>query len=250
MQHLNPFRKLKRFLYYKLKKKINIDLDKKIENLSIDDLFQYFSCDKAKKWENGTGHGFSVFYERHLASYKNKKINILEVGSFTGASAATFVKFFPLSKVYCLDINLTNFKYSSRNIEVFALDISEKKMLNKFYKSINISKDTQYFDIIIDDGSHKLSDIVVALNSLYKNLKSGGLYVIEDFKYPNYYKHLNDCTELKVDQILDCLKNKKKFKSNILTQENIDYISNSIEEISDYRGQCKDSDIAFIKRLY
>lgn len=249
MQYLNPFRKLKRFLYYKLKKKINIDLDKKLENLPIDELFQYFNCDKAKKWKNGTGHGFSDFYEKHLTSFKNKKINILEVGSFSGASAASFVKFFPLSKVYCLDINLTNFKYSSKKIEVFGLDISEKEMLNKFYKLINISKETQYFNIIIDDGSHKLGDIVTALNSLYKNLKSGGLYIIEDFKYPNYYKHLNDCAELKVDQILDCLKNKKKFKSNILTRENIDYISKSIEEISYYKGLCKDSDIAFIKRL-
>ena len=122
-------------------------------------------------------------------------------------------------------------------------------MLDKFYKIINISKDAQYFDIIIDDGSHKLSDIVTALSSLYKNLRSGGFYIIEDFKYPNYYKHLNDCTELKIDQILDCFKNKRKFKSNILTEENIDYIINSIKEISEYRGLCKDSDIAFIKRL-
>ena len=249
MQHLNPFRQLKRFLYHKFKKKINIDLDKKLENLSIDELFQYFSCDKAKKWENGTGHGFSDFYEKHLTAYKNKRINILEVGAFAGASAATFVKFFPLSKIYCLDINLTNFKYSSKNIEVFGLDISEEKMLDKFYKIIKIYQDTKHFDIIIDDGSHKLSDIVAALNSLYKNLRLGGFYIIEDFKYPNYYKHLNDCTELKVDQILDCLKNKRKFKSNILTEENIDYMSNSIEEISEYRGLCKDSDIAFIKRL-
>ena len=195
------------------------------------------------------GHGYSEFYEQHLNFFKNKKINILEIGSFAGASAATFVKYFPSAMIYCLDINLTNFKFISKNIKVFGLDVSKKSMINKFYQKIKISQEIEHFDIIIDDGSHKLSDIIISLNTFFRNLTPGGFYVLEDFKFPNYYPHLYDCSENKIDEILNCLKNKKKFSSNILSEEMIQYLLNFIEDIFEHRGLLEDSDIAFIKRL-
>ena len=194
-------------------------------------------------------HGYSEFYEQHLNFFKNKKINILEIGSFAGASAATFVKYFPSATIYCLDINLTNFKFISKNIKVFGLDVSKKSMISKFYKKIKISHETEYFDIIIDDGSHKLSEIIISLNTFFKNLKPGGFYVLEEFKYPNFYPHLDDCPENKIDEILSCLKNKKKFNSNILSDEMIQYLLNFTEDIFQHRGLVKNSDIAFIKKL-
>ena len=46
------------------------------------------------------------------------------------------------------------------------------------------------FDIIIDDGSHKnLSDILFSIKYLFKILNKKGVYIIEDFKFPNYYKY-------------------------------------------------------------
>ena len=110
------FRQLKRYLIYKYKSKTNIDnLSDNFSNLSIDEIFKYFGTDKATKWKHGknTGHGYSDYYEKHLKNYKDKKINILEIGSYAGASAASFIKYFPFSNVYCLDINLTNFKFIS-----------------------------------------------------------------------------------------------------------------------------------------
>ena len=252
LQHFNPFRRLKRYLIYKYKHKTNIDgLAKNFDNLDIDKIFKYFNTDKATTWNGGkdTGHGYSRFYEKYLKIFKNRKINILEIGSFSGASAASFAKYFPLSTIYCLDINLTNFKFISKNIKVFGLDVSQKLLINKFYQKINISHETKYFDIIVDDGSHKLSDIIISLNIFFKNLRSGGFYIVEDFKFPNYYSHLNDCPEKKIDEMLICLKNKKKFASNIISLEMIQYLLNFIEDIFEHRGLSEDSDIAFIKRL-
>ena len=48
------------------------------------------------------------------------------------STAASFVKYFPLSTVYCLDINLTNFKFISKNMKIFGLDVSKKRMIRKF----------------------------------------------------------------------------------------------------------------------
>ena len=251
-QHLNPFRKFKRYLIYKLKFKTNIDLlHKNFNDLNIDEVFRYFGTDKATKWKNEKeiGHGYSKFYEKHLHVFKNKKINILEIGSFAGASAASFVKYFPLSTVYCLDINLTNFNFISQKIKVYGLDISNNNMINSFYKKINILPDEKHFDVIIEDGSHKLSDILLSLNIFLKNLRPKGFYIIEDYKFPNYYSHLLDCSENKIDEILGLIENKKYFKSNILSNNTIQNLIEQTAEIFKYKGLLENSDIAFLKKL-
>ena len=247
---MNIFRQLKRYLIYKYKIKTDIDkLTQNFSDLSINEIFKYFNTDKGSTWNiNDQGHGYSKYYEKHLNLLKNKEINILEIGSYSGASAASFVKYFPLSKIYCLDINLTNFKFSSEKINVFGLDVSKKSMLDKFYKKMNILSNEKYFDIIIDDGSHKLSDILISINEFFLNLKTNGFYIIEDYKFPNYYAHLNDCSEMTIDKILNCIGKKEKFNSNIINEEIIKHLLNS-SEIHEHHGMLENSDIAFIKKL-
>ena len=82
---MNPFRQLKRYLIYKLKPKIDIDsISINFKDLDLDQIFKHFGCNKATEVldQSSPGHGYSKFYEKYLNSYKNKKINILEIGSF------------------------------------------------------------------------------------------------------------------------------------------------------------------------
>ena len=96
---MNFFSLFKRNLIYKLKKKVSIDTDQ-INFENLDNLFHYYGSDKANffKLTNKAGHGFSKFYEKKLEKYKEKKINILEIGSYAGASAAAFAKYLPTPK--------------------------------------------------------------------------------------------------------------------------------------------------------
>tara|TARA_Y100000590_G_scaffold190992_1_gene217356 strand:+ start:310 stop:1089 length:780 start_codon:yes stop_codon:yes gene_type:complete len=257
---LNPFRQLKRFLIYKLRKKVDIDSSlKNFNDMSLDEIFAYFGSDKATISKTGlaskisnqrkvTGHGYSKFYEEHLNIFKNKNINILEIGSYSGASAASFVKYLPQSKIYCLDINVSNFNVISKKIKLFGLDVSNKVMVDNFLKKVNISKNSNFFDIIIDDGSHKLSDMLRAIDIFYKILKPSGLYILEDYKFPNYYDHLNDCSEIKIDELIHNVKTKKVFASNILDKESVNYLINNTSEVYSYRGLLNHSDIAFLKK--
>ena len=123
----------KRSLIYKLKKKNNVDLDG-IEDSSLDKLFSHYGTDKSEysKDKKNKTHGFSKYYEKHLSFLKEKKIKILEIGSFSGASAAAFSKYFSNCEVYCLDINISNFRYYSKKINVFGLNSSNPKMVSKF----------------------------------------------------------------------------------------------------------------------
>ena len=269
------FQLIKRFLIYKLQKKINIDkISLDFNKLSIDEIFTYFGCNKATELEEGKilnlgksefnygswlfkdsnkkriiGHGYGKFYEKYLKSFKGRELNILEIGSFAGASAASFVKFFPLANIYCLDKNLTNFKFISKNIKVFSIDITKKKMVKDFFHKINISKEEKYFDIIIDDASHKLSHMLIALNFFYKNLRPGGFYIIEDYMEPNHQKQLYDCQEMKIDEILNCIKNKKKIDSKILNPESFQNILIHTENVFTHNVDNNKSNIAFIKKL-
>ena len=130
----------KRKILYKIKKKINIDSDG--VNLDIlDDLFYQYGSDKAQifKKKNIKGHGFSKYYTQYLKHLKNKEINILEIGSFAGSSAAAFAKYFTNSNIYCFDVNISNFIYSSKKINVYGLDINNKKKTRKRNKK-NLSE--------------------------------------------------------------------------------------------------------------
>ena len=97
----------------------------------MDELFYHYGSDKADVFRRTgeKGHGFSNFYSKKLEFFKERNVNILEIGSYAGASAAAFKKYFKKSKIYCLDINISNFIYSSKDIHVYGLDICNKKKL-------------------------------------------------------------------------------------------------------------------------
>ena len=247
---MNFFSLFKRNIFYKFKKKINIDLDKANHN-NFDELLRNFGSDKANYLQNeqDIGHGFAKFYTNNLDHLKKKKIKILEIGSYAGASAASFVKYFENSTVYCFDVNISKFNYQSKNIQVYGLDINNKTKLDKTLKKINLESNSNFFDIIIDDGSHYLSDILVGLKFLFKKVKQGGFYIIEDFKHPNYYEYNKNINHILFDEVLSYLLKKKIFNSNIISEEYQVYLHENIKRIETYKGNLRDSDICFIEKI-
>jgi hypothetical protein len=91
---LNFLSLLKRKFYYLLSPKINIDKQKNLSNYSLEYLFSFYKTDKASFVNNKKSHSYTKHYLKYLNKFKNKKINILEIGSFSGASAAAFFKIF------------------------------------------------------------------------------------------------------------------------------------------------------------
>ena len=246
---MNFFSLFKRRFLYRIKKKFNIDSDN-INNNSLDKLFHHYGSDKANifKKEQRNGHGFSQFYEQHFEHLKDKEIKILEIGSFSGASAAAFAKYFTKSEIYCFDINISNFIYSSKKIKVFCLDINNKKSLKNIFEILKIKESQKFFDIIIDDGSHYLSDILFSFKTFFQYIKKNGIYVIEDYKYPNYHNYNMNVHDILVDKMLAHLNEKKNFESNIIKESDQNYLIKNIKNIKTHKGQLQDSDICFIKK--
>ena len=123
--------------------------------------------------------------------------------------------------------------------------------LKKNLIKLNINK----FDIIIDDGAHTLSNILNNFIFFFKLLKSGGIYVIEDYKFPNYFDFYRDLKDhFLVDKILFFIKKRIIFKSNLFTKKIIINFIQNIKSINTFKGSyiLKDgrniSDIVFIKK--
>ena len=246
---MNFFSLFKRNLIYKFKNKIPID-DDNVKTHSLDELFHQYGSDKANLFieTQEKSHGYSVFYEKELKKFKNVNTNILEIGSYSGGSAAAFSKYLPKSNIFCFDINISKFKFTSKKIHVFGLDINNLSKVKKNLRNIHEKYIVNNFDLIIDDGSHDLKDILVNLKTFFKYLKKNGLYVIEDFKHPNYYIRNRNIEHILIDELIKNLENKFISNSTILTEDEQEFLIKNIDSIEIFKGNLEDSDICFIKK--
>ncbi len=242
-----------------IKRKLNfiINLDKqdntKIYNYSLEKLFNHFNCDKGTilKYNNTIikTHNYTPYYEKYFKNIKNNKIRILELGSHEGKGLAAFYYFFPKSSLFGANINPFQMRFQSNRIEEIYIDVSSKIILKNFCKYFEDG-----FDIIIDDASHNLHDILLALPLLFKKLNRGGFYVIEDANQFEVYKNLNPTNEtLTPIKILKNIQQKKEFNSQFISADDVKYLRNNIAEYFFEKGDMivndhKISDIIFLKK--
>ena len=244
-----------KFLIFKIKKRRNLDTNFKInKQKTLNQIFNFFGSDKGSGVKNPynknsnkkIGHAFGKFYEKKFKKIKNKKFNFLEIGTWEGASLASFHNYFKNAYIFGVDRNF-KYKYFSKRIEFIYCDTTNTLNLRNLKKKLRNKK----FKIIIDDGSHLLKDIIRNLNFFFKFLDKGGYYVIEDYNHPKYYNFLNDGNneELLVDQIIKNLKKKNYFNSKILSKNDQKNLFQNIKSINIYKGNMKDSDILFLEKI-
>ena len=136
-------------------------------------LWQSFQTNSKKvihKW----AHYFPI-YERHLAEYRNKTITVLEIGVSKGGSLQMWSNFFgPLATIVGIDIDPQCKGHEGDGIHVRIRNQSDANFLDQIVKEFGIP------DIVIDDGSHKMDDIISSFQYLYPKLPKNGTYIVED----------------------------------------------------------------------
>jgi len=234
---------------------VNLDhpRNKHFHNFQLDDLFIEFNCDKGPHciWDKKKvyTHKYSIFYEKYFSKLKNKEIKILELGSHEGRGIASFYYYFPQAHLYGANINPFQMIYKSKRIIELFVDVSSKEILNNLAHHLDFD-----LDIIIDDASHNLRDILLALPIFFKKLKKEGYYVIEDADQFKVYKELNPTNEqLTPLKILDCIKKDKKFQSIYLQTSDVDYLKKNIKNYYFEKGRFvvngyNVSDIVFLQK--
>lgn len=129
-----------------------------------------YDCDK------GSTHAYLDTYNEYFKKYLDRPINLLEIGISGGWSLYMWKEYFKEgSKIFGIDIDPLNLIWKDENKEVTMIfsDINDTSKVNSQLG------DTK-FDIIIDDGSHQVNDMINTFNQLFGRLNSGGIYVMED----------------------------------------------------------------------
>ena len=181
-------------LFY-LEKKINLDSYKnnspELFKKDLNYLFEHFNSDKGEFFNNQylqpakknkekiQAHGYAKFYEPIFINFKNKEVNILELGSFYGNSAAALYFYFNKASILTTDINPDMFKYKSNRVTNHYTDSSSR---NSIINNLIIKK--KKFEIIIEDASHMLKDQIISLFMLFPLVCSGGYFIVEELDFP------------------------------------------------------------------
>ncbi|KXW58064.1 demethylmacrocin O-methyltransferase [Ferrovum myxofaciens] len=116
-------------------------------------------------------------YDRLFESFRDKPVRLLEIGIQNGGSLEIWSSYFnnAVSLLGC-DINsdCDSLTYDDSRITVFVGDANSPDTFERIIGKV------QNFDLIIDDGSHKSSDIIKSFTLYFPYLKEGGMFIIED----------------------------------------------------------------------
>lgn len=127
------------------------------------------------------GHTYGIVYDEVFDKFDvNDNLNILEIGIQKGGSLCAWKDYFKNSNIYGVDIiDCIKNEYRRNEFTYIFSDIKESSVAEKL-------KDTN-FDIIIDDGSHFLEDVIFVVSNYLQKLKRGGYLIIEDCQHPEYW---------------------------------------------------------------
>jgi len=181
-----------------------------------------FKYNTDKAW----GHLFTEFYYNYFESFRYKKINILEIGIYLGSSLKMLKDFFPNAIIYSIDINDEYInKNFGKNIKLFNCSQIDLIKFDNIFNNIK-------FDIIIDDGSHQTLHQLISLGHMFKYLNKNGLYVCEDLHTSLNKTYCN--TTISTLDVLKQFQQTNKIYSNVISNENINYLNNNIKLIDIY----------------
>ena len=236
------------FFYKKNLDAISVN-KKELFDKDLDFLFQYFNSFKQQ-------HDYADFFQENLEGLKDKKLDILEIGTAKGDGIASFYFYFSYSNFIGVDNNPFRIRYKSKRIRNIYVDISSRKILKNLTNHLN-----QKFDLIIDDCSHQLIDQILCFSENFKNLKKGGTYIIEDLNFPEIHQLYNPTNEtVNLKTILKKISAGEGVLTKFMNKNEIKYIKDNSESIKFYKSKNKDnylieglcdySEIAFIKKKY
>jgi demethylmacrocin O-methyltransferase len=131
-----------------------------------------------KGTEHFEKHSYTLLYDELFNEYREKHIRLFEIGindpRYLNSSVHLWSEYFNDLFFVGFDIKDCS-RFDDEKIHTFKGDQGSMDDLNNA-----IEKFGSEYDIIIDDGSHLHNHQMITFNTLYKHVKSGGYYIIED----------------------------------------------------------------------
>lgn len=127
-------------------------------------MFRHHVGRRIDKW-----HHYFGIYDRHFDRFRGKRIRVLEIGVDHGGSLQLWKSYFgPDARIVGLDIDPRCKGYEEAQIEIHIGNQSDVALL----------KSLGEFDIVIDDGSHRIQDQLASFEALWPKTRS--VYLVED----------------------------------------------------------------------
>jgi cephalosporin hydroxylase len=148
--------------------------------------------------DKGSIHSYLKFYDAIFKQFKDREINIFEVGYQYGGSCELWKQYFLHAKIKAIDIKKWQPTPDRIDLKLSNEFIEPKGRVSLDIISINDLPE-DYFnsfhpDIAIDDGSHILEDQIIFIKKVYPVLNNGGYLIIEDIQ--NWEAALPECNKL------------------------------------------------------
>ena len=208
--------------------------------INLKEYFENNTGDSIHKWN----YYFDI-YETHFRRFVGKKILMFEIGVDQGGSIKMRKDYFGIESVIVgIDINPDCKKYEKENESIFVEIGNQSDVI--FLQSLIEKYGTP--DIVLDDGSHKMDDLVNTFDFLYDKVKDNGVYMAEDLLtcyFGGYGGGINkpetfiEFVKAKIDKL-----NSGSLMSYLNRIDEIDAVSKVTQSINIYDGV-----IAFEKRL-
>lgn len=124
--------------------------------------------------KSSRNHGYLPLYDEVLTPIRKRRIRLLEIGVFGGASVRMWKDYFPRGEIVGLDRDPQTLAHAEDRIAIHLADQSDTAGMTALVRKLGP------FDVIIDDGSHIWAHQIETLRALLPLVKPGGTYILED----------------------------------------------------------------------
>jgi hypothetical protein len=120
-------------------------------------------------------HHYIPIYERHFARFRNRPVNLLEIGVQGGGGLYMWHRYFhPQSAIHGVDINPDCVVPRFYNVRATIGDQADPALWAELLPKLG------KLDIVIDDGGHTMHQQIASFEMIYHTMADDGVYLVED----------------------------------------------------------------------
>ena len=146
-------------------------------------LADYFNANNRGRRINKWLHYFDI-YHRHLQSYRDRPVTIVEFGVESGGSLQMWKSYFgPQARLVGVDINPKCAALAEPQIEIVIGDQDDRQFLRSLAERIGP------IDVLIEDGGHRMTQQIATFEEMWPSIVDGGIFLIEDLHTSYWERH-------------------------------------------------------------
>jgi SAM-dependent methyltransferase len=191
----------RRLVFHKNNNLFNrIVIDSSLSETKLCKLGKKYQTNKSSINIEGARSGYTTFFTILFSSFRDKKINVAEIGIEKNGSIKLWREYFKKAVIYAFEFEKKKIELAKRHklkkTYYYEINVHDKKSIYSSFQKTKVK-----FDLIIDDSTHIFDDQIRVIKNCYKFLKTNGIMIIEDiYRFRSGYqdhKYFNELSTYK-----------------------------------------------------